>query len=151
MPNYQNAKIYKLWSPEGDDIYIGSTTQLLSQRKSKHTDNYKRNLTCKSRILYEKYTDIRVELLECCACDNKEELHKKEGEYIRNNNCVNRSITMGLSNQEKNKIYNDRHKGKKSEKITCECGSTHRYGDKARHMKTNKHINKMNEINNIDK
>ena len=92
MPNYQNAKIYKLWSPEGDDIYIGSTTQSLCERKTKHNDNYKRNLTCKSRILFEKYTDVRIELLESCPCDNKEELTKKEGEYIRNNKCVNKTI-----------------------------------------------------------
>jgi hypothetical protein len=32
MPDYKNAKIYKLWSPEGDDIYIGSTTQPLYAR-----------------------------------------------------------------------------------------------------------------------
>jgi len=36
MPDYKNSKIYKLWSPEGDDIYIGSTTESLSRRKSKH-------------------------------------------------------------------------------------------------------------------
>ena len=74
MPNYQNGKIYKLWSPEGDDIYIGSTTQSLCERKTKHNDNYKRNLTCKSRILFEKYTDVRIELLESCPCDNKDAL-----------------------------------------------------------------------------
>jgi hypothetical protein len=30
MPDYNNGKIYKLWSPEGDDIYIGSTVQSLA-------------------------------------------------------------------------------------------------------------------------
>jgi hypothetical protein len=92
MPNYKNAKIYKLWSPEGDEIYIGSTTQKLCDRKAKHNDNYKRNLNCSSKILFDKYNDVKIELLECCPCDNKEELAKKEGEYIRNNNCVNKFI-----------------------------------------------------------
>jgi hypothetical protein len=97
MPNYQNAKIYKLWSPDGDDIYIGSTIQLLCQRKAKHKDNYNRNLSCKSKILFQKYNDVRIELLECCPCDSKEELDKKEGEYIRNNVCVNKRIISNVS------------------------------------------------------
>jgi hypothetical protein len=32
MPDYKNGKIYKLWSHEGDDIYIGSTVQPLYKR-----------------------------------------------------------------------------------------------------------------------
>jgi hypothetical protein len=84
MPNYQNAKIYKLWSPEGDDIYIGSTTQSLAVRKAGHKYGGN-NKKCSSKILFEKYNDVRIELLECCPCDNKEELTKQEGEYIRNN------------------------------------------------------------------
>jgi len=84
MPDYKNSKIYKLWSPEGDDIYIGSTTESLSRRKSKHKTH-----RCSSKVLFEKYTDVRIELLEECPCDNKEQLLKKEGEYIRNNKCVN--------------------------------------------------------------
>jgi hypothetical protein len=34
MPDYKNGKIYKLWSPEGDDIYIGSTVNSLAKRKT---------------------------------------------------------------------------------------------------------------------
>jgi hypothetical protein len=60
MPNYQNAKIYKLWSPEGDDIYIGSTTQPLFARKAQH----KKYNDCSAKILYEKYNDVRIELFE---------------------------------------------------------------------------------------
>jgi len=41
MPDYNNAKIYKLWSPEGDDIYIGSTTKYLSTRKHSINTNMK--------------------------------------------------------------------------------------------------------------
>jgi hypothetical protein len=35
MPNYANGKIYKLWSPQGDDIYIGSTTQFVKRKESR--------------------------------------------------------------------------------------------------------------------
>jgi adenylate kinase family enzyme len=169
MPNYQNAKIYKLWSPEGDDIYIGSTTQSLCERKTKHNDNYKRNLTCKSRILFEKYTDVRIELLESCPCDNKEELTKKEGEYIRNNKCVNKYVAGRTDAEwrednkekikeyleenkeyfkEKTKEYYENNKDKINEwrmqKITCECGRTITLGNKAQHEKSKIHINNCN-------
>ena len=152
MPNYQNAKIYKLWSPEGDEVYIGSTTQLLCQRKAKHIYNYKQNLTCKSKLIFEKYNDVRIELLECCPCDNREEVEKKEGEYIRSYNSVNKRYTMGLdlTKQELCKIRNDNCKEKNYKKITCECGRVISYGDKARHIKSKRHLKLMNKINNIE-
>ena len=137
MPDYKNGKIYKLWSPEGDDIYIGSTTISLSRRKAKHKSQ---NNT--SKILFEKYTDVRIELLEEYPCDNKEQLLKKEGEYIRNNNCVNRCIA-GTTRKEQNKNYYENNKEKinenNKEQILCECGRTVRLGDKSRHLKTNIH------------
>jgi Zn ribbon nucleic-acid-binding protein len=89
MPDYKNGKIYKLWSPEGDEIYIGSTIQPLYARLSAHKT---KGPTCSSKILFEKYDDVRIELIECVPCDNKEQLTKKEGEYIRKLDCVNRNI-----------------------------------------------------------
>jgi len=88
MPDYQNAKIYKLWSPQGNEIYIGSTTQSLAVRKAKH----KSKLNCRSRILFQKYDDVRIELIEEYPCKNRMELNKQEGEHIRNNDCINKVI-----------------------------------------------------------
>jgi hypothetical protein len=88
MPDYQNAKIYKIWSPMGNEIYIGSTIQKLYARLSAH----KTKGGCSSKILFEKYDDVRIELIEYFPCDNKEQLNKKEGEYIRKLDCVNRCI-----------------------------------------------------------
>jgi hypothetical protein len=90
MPDYQNGKIYKLWSPQGteDEIYIGSTTDELYKRKNHH----KSHKNCKSKILFEKYDDVRIEVLEKYPCNSKAELIKKEGEYIRANKCLNRNI-----------------------------------------------------------
>ena len=89
MLDYQNGKIYKLWSPEGIEIYIGSTITSLSLRKAKHKHNSNK---CSSKLLFEKYNDVRIELIENCPCNNKEELLKKEGEHIRSNKCVNKYI-----------------------------------------------------------
>ena len=42
MVNYQNGKLYKIESHQGDKIYIGSTTkEYLSQRFVAHRDDYK--------------------------------------------------------------------------------------------------------------
>ena len=92
MPDYQNAMIYKLWSPEGDDIYIGSTTQTLASRKAKHKNAFimRGNLT--SKVLFEKYTDVRIELIEEYPCDKKSKLIAREGHYIRTLDCVNKFI-----------------------------------------------------------
>ena len=97
--NYQNGKIYKIWSPSQDLQYIGSTVQELSQRLGGHKKNFKLfnnpdskyNKYCAS---YEvlKCEDYRIDLLENYSCINKLELNKKEGEYIKNNVCVNKVI-----------------------------------------------------------
>tara|TARA_R110000787_G_C13381866_1_gene441872 strand:+ start:449 stop:940 length:492 start_codon:yes stop_codon:yes gene_type:complete len=156
MPDYKNAKIYKLWSPEGDDIYIGSTTKYLSTRKAQHKYKYDKNtITCKSSILYEKYNDVRIELLECFPCENKDELNKKENEYIRNNNCVNKRIEGRTTkewyedNKESHKLwkknYYEENKQKQLTKVSvlyvCECGKELTIGKKARHEKTKFHLN----------
>ena len=36
MVNYQNGKIYKIINQSNDIVYIGSTTQALSHRYTKH-------------------------------------------------------------------------------------------------------------------
>ena len=42
MVNYTNSKVYKIWSTQGDKIYVGSTTkQYLSQRMDKHRMEYR--------------------------------------------------------------------------------------------------------------
>jgi len=112
MPDYEQAKIYKLWSPQGDEIYIGSTTQSLAVRKAHH----KRHQSCRSRILFEKYDDVRIELIEEYPCKNRMELNKQEGEHIRNNDCINRCIAgrtpeeYQKENKEKRKEYYENNK-----------------------------------------
>ena len=99
MPDYQNAMIYKLWSPEGDDIYIGSTTQTLARRKAKHKSEYDTGGNLTSKVLFEKYTDVRIELIEEFPCDKKCKLIAREGHYIRTLDCVNK-VVPGRTQQE---------------------------------------------------
>jgi hypothetical protein len=85
--NYQNGKIYKIWSPSIEEFYIGSTTQPLIKRLYKHKMNSQgqRNWNMK---LYQSMRNtgkdnFRIELIENYPCDIKHELRKREGEIIR--------------------------------------------------------------------
>lgn len=97
MPvNYQNGKIYKLWSLSTDDIYIGSTTQPLTKRLTKHRSSYKQflkgNYHYVSSFKIIECGDYKIELIEKVECKCKEELIAREGYYIRTLKCVNKVI-----------------------------------------------------------
>ena len=88
MPNYAKAKIYQVISPNHPVPYIGSTTQALSKRMAHHRSQ--RNPCC-SRIILEA-GDAYIELIEEYPCENREQLSRREGELIRQRECVNRCI-----------------------------------------------------------
>jgi hypothetical protein len=99
MPvNYQNGKIYALRSHQTDDVYIGSTIQPLSTRKSGHRRHYNAFLKNPEHFKVSSYAiiqydDAYIELVEHYPCNSKEELHKREGEIMRETeNCVNKLI-----------------------------------------------------------
>jgi len=167
---YKKTKIYKIWSPKGDKIYIGSTCQdLLSQRMTGHRNKYKQykkgknNQLITSFILFDEY-DIKncfIELIESKECNNKDEKNQLEGHYIRTLVCVNK-IIMGRTIKEYRKDnkefyqdymknYNENYKEKRKilynenkeiikKKYICECGSEIQNCEKLRHLKTKKHI-----------
>ena len=94
--NYKNGKIYNLVSFQTDKVYVGSTTQSLSRRKSKHKMSYNcwlnGNYHYVSSFELIKYNDCDIILLEEYPCENKMELHKREREWIEKLNCVNKVI-----------------------------------------------------------
>lgn len=121
MPNYQTAKIYKIWSPSHpEDIYIGSTTQALACRMAQHRRNYKRfqngkfPYTTSFKILECGYA--KIELIEKVECKCKEELTAKEGYYIRTLDCVNKQIP-GRTRTEYNKQYYESNKEKIAQRV----------------------------------
>ena len=149
MPDYQKGKIYKLWSPQGteEEVYFGSTCNELYKRKNQH----KYNNECRSKILFKKYDDIRIEVIEEYPCNSKAELLKKEGEYIRNNKCLNKHIPDRThkewreDNKEKLTEYKKEYN---KEKLTCDCGCIFRKDGLIRHQKSSKHIKLMEKIKN---
>ena len=111
--NYKNSKIYRIWSPQGDKVYIGSTTkELLCQRMTAHRKEYRKwkktNIQCvTSYLLFEEYgiENCFIELLEAKECNSKDELNQLEGKYIRELTCVNKRVEGRTRKQ-----YREEHK-----------------------------------------
>ena len=125
--DYQNGKIYTIRSHLTDEIYIGSTTQPLTKRLSKHKYDYKywkagkRDYITSFKII--DFGDAYIELLEEYPCDSKMLLHKREGELIRETECVNKRIEGRTQkewvndNPEKLKEYSKKYRDKNPEKV----------------------------------
>ena len=168
MVNYTNSKVYKIWSTQGDKIYIGSTTkQYLSQRMDAHRSQYKCWNDGKGHLifsfqLFEEYglENCFIELIEAKECTSKDELHKIEGKYIRELECVNKIIPgrtkfeWRKDNKESIKKWRDDTKEQMKQyvkdnkdkicerqykKYNCECGGKYIYCNKIQHLKSIKH------------
>jgi hypothetical protein len=122
MPDYQKAKIYRIISPSKNLIYYGSTTQTLSQRLTDHLKRKKYNKGGQyTSYLVLDCEDYKIELVENYPCNNKEQLFKKEGEYIKANECVNKYVAGRTDKEwrEDNREYllnYDRERSKKRDK-----------------------------------
>lgn len=88
---YNYTKIYKITSPQTNRIYIGSTCKkYLSSRLSDHKFEYKRHIQTNAKNYCSsfeivKFDDCKIELLELCNLETKEERYQKEREHIENN------------------------------------------------------------------
>ena len=95
MEKAKYGKIYKIYSPQTDQIYIGSTFLNMSKRFGKHKTKYE----CYKKGLYHyissfdilKYGDSYYEVLDRQKYNNKESLRIKENEFMEmyKNNIVN--------------------------------------------------------------
>ena len=87
MINYGNGKIYKLVRLTDDVVvYVGSTTKhylssrlVEHKRMSKHKPNRKVYKSINDNGGWENH---QIVLIELCNCNSKDELHKKEREFI---------------------------------------------------------------------
>ena len=96
--NYANGKIYRIVCNISGKQYIGSTTQSLSMRLAGHKKQYNLYLNNKSKYLTSfeilKNNSYKIILVENVICENKEQLLKKEREYIESTECVNKVIPL---------------------------------------------------------
>ena len=120
---YQNGKIYKIISQNHPElVYFGSTTQNLCLRMAGHRRDFKKNnknITSKQVLQFE---DAQIILVINFPCNSKEELNSKEADYIKNNECVNKTIPTRtkkeyyLDNKEQFKQYYLENESKLREK-----------------------------------
>jgi len=118
------GKIYKLI---GYGLtYYGSTTDLLCNRKGKHKYDYKRFKNGKGKYItsfdiIEKGDDWYIEAVE--EVEDEDQLLKREGFYIKNNECVNKRVAGRTKkeyyedNNEKMKAYSSKWAKDNREKI----------------------------------
>ena len=99
MNKYHNGKIYKIVDVGYNKQYNGSTTESLSRRMSKHRHQYKQHKEgqrskMNSADIFDEFgvENCKIELVEYCKCETKDELLKREGEYIKDCECVNRFV-----------------------------------------------------------
>jgi len=78
MPNYRNAKIYAIRSPNTTLFYVGATCNDLSKRHYQHRFT---NSSYVKQIL--EAGNSYIELIEYCPCNNKIELNSRLAYVLR--------------------------------------------------------------------
>jgi hypothetical protein len=116
ISDYQKGKIYKLKCNDGH-YYIGSTIESLKNRFRRHKSASKTQTSnAYKHINIIGWDNVTIELLECYPCKTKDELQKKEDEYIKKHLedplCLNehRSYLTIDEDKEKKKQYYEEHK-----------------------------------------
>lgn len=94
MVNYQLGKIYRIVCRVTGLVYIGSTCcPTLAQRLKGHVSNYKGFKSGKGHFITSfkvlEADDYFIELVALSPCNSKDELHRFEGDAMRNTECVN--------------------------------------------------------------
>ena len=95
MPDYSNGKIYKITHPDTPEFYIGSTAiAKLSQRLAGHRAEAKKDGKHFAEFTKLGLEKLTIELLEKFSCSTKEQLNKREAEFIAKHmadtNCLNK-------------------------------------------------------------
>lgn len=159
MPDYQKGVIYGIRCHSKPNLlYIGSTIQPLYKRFHDHKNEYKRYKNNKKKTkstshLIIQYEDCYIELIEKYPCNDKNELHRREGQLIREMDCVNKVITSRTKKEyredhkerilerDRKYYYNNKNKilENKKETITCKCGSVVTKHHIKRHERSKKH------------
>jgi hypothetical protein len=154
MSKYQRGLLYKLVCNKTGLLYVGSTIQSLTERKSKHLHDLKRwrrdgKRGCSAYKVIEA-GDFDIILLEEYPCDTKANLRLKEQDWIEQLTCVNRNRAIDRSRDKEKEYHRQRRKDpvfKESQRqydanrpmITCGCGGQYRKGLSGKHERTRKH------------
>jgi len=93
MPDYSKGKIYTIRCLNDPNVYVGSTIQSLAVRMGGHRKHYyKNNVLGKNKEIVKDINEWKIELHEVYPCLTKQELHRREGEVIREIGTLNKRI-----------------------------------------------------------
>ena len=154
MPNYANSIIYKLCCKDTSiiDIYIGSTTN-----KTKRKQHHKHYCNNETREDYNRhvYQFIRVNggfenfdmiVIENYPCKNKTELETRERYWLEQLKATLNKRIPSRTIEEYREVNRDKINEKAKEKNVCECGCEISRYHLARHRKTKKHLDYLNNL-----
>lgn len=118
MPDYQQAKVYKIVSSNTNQVYIGSTCKKLNHRLNSHIHDLNRNSSCTSKEILV-HGDYQIVLLEDYPCNTKDELNIREQYYkdLHKDICVNKLNPGNKWTKEVEKQYNKEYREKNWDKI----------------------------------
>lgn len=150
----KTGKIYKICDFEDTKRYIGSTCEkYLSNRLAGHRKEYKRWKAGKvpkvtSYCLFDEFgvENCKIILLESFEYTTREELKKKEAEYITTVECVNKNIPArtkedwNREHPDYNKNYYINNKERLLVTTECKCGGKYSIATKNLHTKSKRHI-----------
>jgi len=139
--DYNNAKIYKIVSPNCDKVYYGSTVDTLNDRFSAH----KKGRACSSVEIIDAGDSV-IHEIEKFPCSCEYDLEDREAYFIMNDwkGCVNKYIPAAVRRAGGRKAYDRKRntperKEKARQKIICNvCGCIITRGGKSQHQKTKK-------------
>jgi hypothetical protein len=101
---YLNGRIYIITDIAYTKKYYGSTVQPLSTRMAEHRRHYKQYLEGLRKfdnvfIIFDEYGlfNCKIELVDYCPCQTKDELDRKVSEYIKENDCINKRSFLEVS------------------------------------------------------
>ncbi len=152
MIDYSKGKIYTIRNKnEKNWIYVGSTIETLSSRMSKHRYNSEKKPHTKFYSKIQDWNDWFIELYELFPCKTLEELHKREGEIIREIGTLNMLINgrtqkeYRMDTKEKKSLYDKEYRENNSDRINqdfkCDCGGKYKFHHKKTHERTKIHQN----------
>lgn len=126
--NWEMVEIACVWK---------NATKPLFEIEQDYIDMWKSTLNCKRAYQTKQQRKEQKKKCDRQYRENNKEYYKEyQREYRENNRDI-------LSEKDREYYQNNKDiiSEKKKEKFDCECGSTVRKSDKARHLKTNKHQN----------
>jgi len=176
--DYSKTLIYKIVCKDLNikDCYVGHTTNfrqrkslhksICNNQNSKYYNNYKYKFI-RENGGWENWDMIEIKKYPCNDKREAEAEERRLYEELNSNLNMYRPFRTNEEKKEQIKNYYQENKDtlndnnnnyylenknkileKKNEKFNCKCGGKYTYANKAQHLKSKKHINYINNLNN---